>query len=92
MRAVLRRLANRSWRVAPVAVSLALFCTTYAHAFARHTAQTPSISGNWPVAVAIALFALWALILVIRGVLFLERRDAWLGRGAQERDDYWISD
>lgn len=62
-----------------------------APAEAHRTAQPVSIEGNWSIAVVIALAALLALILLIRGVLFLDRRDAWLRRGAGD-GDWWISD
>ena len=74
---------------APTALSLALLWSSDAHAHA--TAQTPSISGNWGVALVIALFAVWGVILLVRGVLFLDERDAWLRRGG-EGNDYWMRD
>jgi hypothetical protein len=72
-----------------IATAIALCCVTDAHAHA--TAQTPSISGNWLVALAIVLAAIAALILLVRGALFLDERDAWLRKGG-EGNDYWMRD
>jgi hypothetical protein len=73
-------------RVSALSALLALLSSPCANAFAR----TPSISGNWGIALALVVAAAWMLVLLIRGVLFLERRDAWLGRGAG--DDYYMRD
>lgn len=59
---------------------------------AHATAQPVSIEGNWFVALMIALVALWSLILLIRGILYVDQRDAWLRRGGGNGNDWWISD
>jgi hypothetical protein len=57
-----------------------------AHAVAR----TPSISGNGWVALAIIAVLVMAIIMLIRGALHLERRDATLGRRPNRLDDGWF--
>lgn len=69
---------------------LLLLASTTAQAHAK--AQPVSIEGNWFAALMIALFALWSLLLLIRGVLFIDKRDAWLRRGAGDGNDWWMSD
>jgi len=62
-----------------------------APAEAHNTAHPVSIEGNWFVALLIAVGAAASLILLVRGVLFLDKRDAWLRRGG-EGNDWWIKD
>jgi hypothetical protein len=57
-----------------------------APADAHNTAHPVSIEGNWFVALLIALAAVASLILLIRGVLFIDERDAWLRRGGNGND------
>jgi uncharacterized membrane protein YjfL (UPF0719 family) len=83
------RLTARVFRIATIALLGTLL--PFANAFAHATAQTPSISGNWPVALAIVLAAIAALILLVRGALHLDERDAWLRKGG-EGNDYWMRD
>lgn len=71
--------------------AIALLFIASAPAEAHRTAQPVSIEGNWYIALIIAFVALVSLILLIRGVLFIDRRDAWLRRGAGD-GDWWISD
>jgi predicted cobalt transporter CbtA len=70
-------------------VAAALFALAGAPAHAHETAQPLSIEGNWFVALMIALVALWSVILLIRGVLHIDERDAWLRRGGNG-NDWWI--
>lgn len=75
----------RYWSAAVTA--LALFGSAgAAHAVAR----TPSISGNGWVALGIIAVFVAAIVLMIRGALHLERRDAYLGRRPNRRDDGWF--
>jgi hypothetical protein len=57
-----------------------------AHAVAR----TPSISGNGWVALGIIGVLVMAIVMLIRGALHLERRDATLGRRPNKLDDGWF--
>lgn len=86
-------LASRiSSRISTVLVTaLAVLCMSPL-AEARNFSHSPSISGNWGVALVIVIGAIALLVVLVRGVLFLERRDAWLGRGAKDRNDSWFSD
>jgi hypothetical protein len=59
---------------------------------AHNQAHPVSIEGNWLVAVVIAVVAIAALIFLVRGVLYIDQRDAWLRRGGRNGDDYWIRD
>ena len=59
---------------------------------ASATARTPSISGDWPMALLLVVAAVAALVLLVRGVLFLDERDAWLRRGARKSNDWIIRD
>ncbi|MBI1213898.1 MAG: hypothetical protein GC190_20745 [Alphaproteobacteria bacterium] len=77
-------------RVAGIAAALAL--TFASPAQAHNHAHPVSIEGNWVVALVIVLVALWGLVLLVRGVLFIDERDAWLRRGAGNGNDYWIRD
>ena len=73
-----------------IVAALIALATTQAQA--HNHAHPVSIEGNWVVAVLIALVALWGLILLVRGVLFIDQRDAWLRRGGGDGDDYWLRD
>ena len=59
---------------------------------AHNHAHPVSIEGNWFIALLIAIAAFAALIMFVRGVLFIDERDAWLRRGGRNGDDYWIRD
>jgi hypothetical protein len=55
-------------------------------ALAHADAQTPTISGNGWVALAIIAVFVGGIWLLIMGALHVERRDATLGRGRRDRD------
>jgi len=76
-------------RSIPVAVAL---LAAIVPAEAHNTAHPLSIEGNWFAALLIVLGAAASLVLLIRGVLFIDERDAWLRRGRGNGDDYWIKD
>lgn len=59
-----------------------------APSYAEIVAQTPSISGNGWVALGIISAVVATIYLLIMGVLHVERRDARLGRRAN--DDGWF--
>jgi len=67
---------------------LVALATTEAQA--HNHAHPVSIEGNWLVAILIAVAGIAALIILVRAVLYVDRRDAWLRRGA--KDDFWIRD
>ena len=75
----------RYWSAAAAAAAF-LASVEAAHAVAR----TPSISGNGWVALGIIAFVVGAIVLMIRGALHLERRDASLGRKPHKLDDGWF--
>jgi hypothetical protein len=54
---------------------------------AEAAARMPSISGNWWVAVVIAVAFVAIVVLLVRGALFLQWRDARLGEFYKEEDD-----
>ncbi len=54
---------------------------------AEAAARMPSISGSWWVAVAIAAAFVAIVVLLVRGALFLQLRDARLGAFFKEEDD-----
>jgi hypothetical protein len=74
----------------PIAAALIALATATAQA--HNHAHPVSIEGNWPVAVVIAVVAIAALVFLVRGVLYIDQRDAWLRRGGRNGDDYWIRD
>lgn len=59
-------------------------------ALAHAEAQTPTISGNGWVALAIIAFVVGGIWLLIMGVLHVERRDATLGRGRRGNGHGWF--
>ena len=55
-------------------------------------ARTPSISGGWPVALILLLVCIVMLFVLVRAVLFLDERDAWLRRGGGDGNDWTFPD
>jgi hypothetical protein len=68
------------------AVAAVLLATTLFDE-AQAAARMPSISGNWWVAVAIAAVFVAIVVLLVRGALHLQLRDARLGAYFKEEDD-----
>ena len=86
----MHKLSLRAWLVRAAGLAVAIFAGSASNALA--TAQTPSISGDWLVALVLVAAAVAALVLLVRGVLFLDERDAWLRRSGRESNDWIIRD
>lgn len=82
------RASLKAARTAGLALATLASSVSNAHAIA----QTPSISGNWLAALGLALVGVWGLVLLVRGVLFLDERDAWLRRGRGEGEGWTFRD
>jgi hypothetical protein len=54
------------------------------------TARTPSISGNGWIALGVIGFFVITIYMLIRGALFVDRRDMGYGRGRRRTDDGWF--
>ncbi len=86
----MHKLSLGAWLVRATGPAVAVLAGSASNAYA--TAHTPSISGDWPIALVLVVAAVAALVLLVRGVLFLDERDAWLRRGGRESNDWTIRD
>ena len=62
------------------------------NAYAGAHAHTPSISGNWLWAVGLVVVGITILVMLVRGALALDERDAWMRRGGGDGNDWTFPD